>query len=125
MKKIILILMISMSLVNYSKSMGQNQLESKDTKEKRSFRSKFTDTKVAAYCENGKAIYKGSFKNGKKDGEWVTYYKAEKIKLKGNYKNGRKDGEWTTYYKDGEVKWKTNYKDGESIDDGTISKFGH
>lgn len=117
MKKIILILMIGVSLISYSKLMDRDHL-------KRSFRNKFTDAKVAAYCENGKIIYKGSFKNGKKEGEWVTYYKAEKIKLKGDYKNGKKEGVWISYYKDGKIKWKTNYKDGKNIDN-MASRFTH
>lgn len=125
MKKILLILTFSLILISYMKFINQKQLQSKTTKVRRSFKSKFTNAKVIAYCENGKIIYKGSFNNGKKDGEWITYYKCEIIKLKANYKNGKKDGELITYNKNRQIKSKSNYKDGEYINNSTVSRFSY
>ncbi|MCS5422613.1 MULTISPECIES: toxin-antitoxin system YwqK family antitoxin [Psychrilyobacter] len=88
MKKIILILVISIGLMSYSKSI--NQLHNKNIKLRRHFYNKFADTEVTAYSKNRKVIYKGHYKNGKKDGEWITYYKNGKIKSKEIYKDGRK-----------------------------------
>lgn len=122
MKKILLILTITISSISYLKSVDQKQLE---IKPKKHFKDKFTNAKVIAYCEGGKVMYKGSYKNGKKDGEWISYYKGGKIKLKANYKNGRRDGELISYDKNGKIKFKSNYKDGEYIDDNMVSRFSH
>ncbi|UUV16922.1 hypothetical protein NRK67_03170 [Fusobacteria bacterium ZRK30] len=125
MKKIILILTFSVILISYMKFINQNQLQSSTTNVKRSFKSRFTNAKVIAYCENGKIIYKGTFNDGKKDGEWITYYKCEIIKLKANYKDGKKHGELISYNKNGQIKSKSNYKDGKYINNNMMSRFSY
>jgi len=123
MKKILLILLISFSLMSCSESINQNHLHNRNPKFKGYFQNKFKNNQVIAYCKNGKILYKGKFKNGKKNGEWITYYENKKIKSKEIYKDGKKDGESITYNENGKIKYIRNYRDGKVINYDTVSRL--
>ena len=94
MKKILLILLISFSLISYGKSINKDLLQ-----------FNYSDF---SYHEIDKEI--------PYTGEWIGYYENGEIKYKGNYKGNSKNGESVWYYKNGQIKAKLNYKNGESID---------
>ncbi|MGB6129298.1 MAG: hypothetical protein WBG30_11160 [Psychrilyobacter sp.] len=91
MKKILLILLFSISLMSYGKTINFDQLQNKN----------------GIYYEiNKETPYTGTV---------ISYYETGQIKLKRNYKNGKKDGEWIFYDENGEIDRRKNYKIGDLL----------
>ncbi len=106
MKKIIVILQLSMLIILYS-------------------------CQYKEYYDNGVLKTIGALKNKKKIGEWKYYSDNEKLYLIENYKNGIRDGQIKNYYKNGNImfegiikkdgligKWKYYYENGQIESEG-------
>lgn len=71
---------------------------------------------VITFYKNGQIEAKGNYKEGYVDGKTIEYYKDGQIKRIAKIQNRKRNGEWITYYKNGQIEYKVNYKDGERID---------
>ena len=139
MKKILLILVISFSLISYGKLINGKQLECKNgvlyevdqnipytgeiivyyenghIKVDENFKDGKANGEVIIYNENEKLKSKQNYKDGKLNGESILYDKNGCIKFKSNFKDNKLNGEWVAYDKNGHIKFRQNYKDGEEI----------
>lgn len=116
MKKILLILIVSMSLISCGEpeqSINREQLQERnEVKYEVNQETPYTG-KVIDYYENGQIQSKENYKDGKLNGERITYYENGQIEYKENYKGGEYEGESFSYYKNGQVSYKRLYKNGE------------
>lgn len=90
MKKILTILILSLSFVVYSQ---RQTVKEKDGEY------------VHWYTlnENGDTLDVAHYKNGKKCGEWVIKDENSTIRVKGNYLDDKKIGKWYQYDTNGEL----------------------
>lgn len=116
LKKILIILIISISLTCYGKTIDRSYLQNRygtfyEINQKNPYTGEAT-----FYYENGKLELQENYKDGKLDGDVTYFYKDGKIKFKEHFKNGERNGESITYYKNGEIKSKIKYKNGKEVD---------
>ena len=88
MKKILLILIISISLTSYGKSINKEQLHNKNGVYYEINKETPYTGKAIAYYKDGQIVGKQNYKNGLENGEWIEYYENGQVKVKENYKNG-------------------------------------
>ncbi|MCS5421444.1 toxin-antitoxin system YwqK family antitoxin [Psychrilyobacter sp. S5] len=112
MKQLLLILIISISLMSYGKTIDKEQLQTRNGVYFETNQETPYTGEAIAYYENGKIKFKGSYKDGLRKGEWIAYNENGKIKAKANFKDGGKKGEWIAYNENGKIEGKGNYKDG-------------
>jgi len=113
MKKIFMMLMIVLALVNCSnreidwkKLQNRNGVYFMPNEDK-----PFTGIVVATH-DNGQVKSRSNYKDGNLHGEWTGYYNNGQVESKSNYKDGNLHGEQIEYYNNGQVESKSNYKDG-------------
>ena len=137
MKKLLSILLLSISLIGCSKLSksfynGINKLASVVTLEERvlydELTNKGTGEKPIMYFEgalfngvgfgvnpDGQLIFESRFKNGVLDGLEKLWYENGQLQLASNYKDGEYDGLVKSWYDNGQLWHEANYKDGERI----------
>lgn len=106
MKKLIIIIAISLPILSIAQGKGSKKIlitDSLDYNEEYYIMKKTPDVKHGEYQKQKKktgiAFEKGFYKNGKRDGKWTIKLQGDsRVYSTGNYASGRKVGQWSYYY---------------------------
>lgn len=115
MKKILLILIISISLTSYGESIMEYRLQNRNDVWYEIDKQIPYTGEALGYYENEKLQFKKNYKDGKLNGISIWYYENGQIRGKRNYIDGLEHGNFIAYYENGKLQNKGNYKDGELI----------
>lgn len=115
MKKLLLILILSISLTSYGRIVNKEELEYKNRMFYEVKEGVPYTGKVINHYKNGQIRDKATYKNGKLNGELIKYHENGKpIHIK-FYKDGKLNGDFINYYENGQVIDRKIYKDGKQI----------
>ena len=121
LKKILLILSISLLFSCGTKELSSDQLIKRDGDHlveregifyEISSQTPFTGT-VVDFHDNGQLKEQGFFKDGKLYGPWEFYYKNGQLKQKGSFVGRKPDEQYESYFESGQLSFKGFYKHGK------------
>jgi len=114
MKKILLILMISMSLISYGKLINKKQLQNRNgVFYEVNQLIPYTGKKVY-YYKSGQIQIKAKFKDGKIE-DVISYSKSGSILGKIKFKDGKIERESIFDYKNDQIEYEMNFEGGKIV----------
>ena len=124
MKKLLSILLLSISLIGYSQGRVQyDELTDKGTEGSPTMYFKGALFNGVGYSvhSNGQLKEEGNHKDGKADGLFKIWYANGQLKLEVYYKDGKQVGLWKHWYENGQLSFEGSFKDGKK--DGLAKRW--
>lgn len=115
MRKILLMLVVTIVLVSCSKSVDFTSLQFKFGVAYEINSDKPYTGEALIYYSNGEVLERQNYKKGILNGELINYYNNGKLKMKSQIKNGSPNGKSIVYYENGSIEGKGEYKDGRKV----------
>ena len=115
MKKLLSILLLSISLIGYSQErVLYSELTEKGTgnSQTKYFEGALFNGVGFSFHSNGQLDSEGNYKDGKLVG-FKRWYSNGQLQYEFNYKDGQEDGLSKAWFEDGQLEYESNFKDGE------------
>jgi len=121
MKKLLLVILVSLLLIGCSENrVLLDRLINKGSEESADFEPNFCSELMYEWeglfngvgydvFSNGQLRKERNYKEGKRDGLSKWWYENGQLRFEGNYKNGQSDGIRKDWYENGQLKYESNF----------------